>query len=310
MFRLRCDLTAGHHRPPLRILLADHVGPPCRRHGRGHAHAQRLVARREGRWRQAAGVRVVPWRRLHDRLGQRAGLRRRSAGAFRRRRRRHGQSSARRARLPGSRRCRRFRRIRRRGLRRAARSRRLAEMGAREHREFRRRSDARLHLRPVGRRCEDIRDLLDAGGERPVQSRGRAIGLCAARSDARDGREGSAGVDEGARRHEGRAARRRAVDEAARCTTDRAGARIGVLARGRRGHGVRPPSVRPGCAAELEGRAADRFVHCRRRSAAPDELQDRRCGRKGRAGEAVRARRKRSASSTLTAPSIRTSRTI
>ena len=118
MLRLRRDLAAGDHRSPLRIFLADHVGPACRRHGRGHAHAQRLVARREGRRRQAAGVRIVPRRRLHDRLGQRAGLRRRSAGALRRRRRRDGQSSARRARLPGSRRCRRFRGIRRRRLRR------------------------------------------------------------------------------------------------------------------------------------------------------------------------------------------------
>jgi hypothetical protein len=68
-----------------RIRPADHVGPPGRRHGRGHAGPQRLDAHDRPR-RQEAGVRLVSMAAASPRLRQRAGLRRQEPGLLRRRR--------------------------------------------------------------------------------------------------------------------------------------------------------------------------------------------------------------------------------
>ena len=115
-----------------------------------------------------------------------------------------------------------------------ARPRGLAQMGAGEHRELRRRSHARVHLRSVRRRREDLGDLLDAGGEGLVQSRCRAIRLGVARAGTRHCCEGRAGTDERTGREQSGAAPRSAVDETHRRATDRAVAGIRVLAGGGR----------------------------------------------------------------------------
>ena len=118
---------------------------------RGHAQGEHLDAEPD---RLAARDVLHPRRRLHLRLGLRAGVAGRGAdGAAPRRRLGDGQPSAQHPRLP------RPVRVRRAGLcrlgqRRHDRPGRGAPVGPRQHRELRRRPGPRDDLRPVRRRVE------------------------------------------------------------------------------------------------------------------------------------------------------------
>ena len=140
---------------------------------RGHAQGEHLDAEPH---RQASGDVLHPRRRLHVRLGLRAGLAgRRADGAAPRRRLGDRQPSPQHPRLP------RPLRVRRPGLRRFGQRRHDrpgggAPVGARQHRELRRRPGPRDDLRPVGRRVEGHDAARHAVGAGADPSRVGAVG--------------------------------------------------------------------------------------------------------------------------------------